>query len=304
MKCVKLLNLLDDEFQTVEETMINKTEIFIVDGGFLLHRFKWSKEQKTFKDICSGYINYIKKYYASSIIVFDGYDDKYSTKASEQRRRYATCDSPNFTIQEDSPVTVTQQKFLSNSNNKKQLIQMLTNRLSKENIEVKSASADADTLILNTAIERSRTLRTTIIGEDVDFLVILTALAPINNDIYFLKPRSGRVKTKTYSSRSLQLQYKAVKEFILLAHAFSGCDTTSSIFGKGKKQLLKLLQNEPLVKDVINTFNNKNSKHKEIQKAGETLFLYLYGDKSGKLSLNEYRCNVFKQSLLKEKSKL
>lgn len=30
----------------------------------------------------------------------------------------------------------------------------------------------------------------------------------------------------------------------------------------------------------------------------------MYGDKSGKLSLNEYRCNVFKQSLLKEKSKL
>lgn len=46
------------------------------------------------------------------------------------------------------------------------------------------------------------------------------------------------------------------------------------------------------------------STHEEVQKSGETLFLYLYGDKTGRNSLNEYRCNVFKQSLKKNKAKL
>lgn len=42
-------------------------------------------------------------------------------------------------------------------------------------------------LIVKTAIEKSRNIQTKIVSEDIDLLVFLTALAPEEKNIYFLK---------------------------------------------------------------------------------------------------------------------
>lgn len=80
-----------------------------------------------------------------------------------------------------------------------------------------------------------------IIGEDIDLLVILIALSPSDKEIFFLKPGRNKVLPKMYSSRSLDKK-PVLKANTLLLHAFSGCDTTSSIFGKGKLTLWELME--------------------------------------------------------------
>ena len=46
---------------------------YVLDGGSLLHRLTWHKEE-TFQDICQKYVDYvISKYGTEAITVFDGY---------------------------------------------------------------------------------------------------------------------------------------------------------------------------------------------------------------------------------------
>lgn len=79
--------------------------------------------------------------------------------------------------------TVNQELFLANEKNKTRL--MLTNKFENSNITVNQALDDADTLIVNTAIDLSLKNETVvIIGEDIDLLIILTGLAPTTNNIF------------------------------------------------------------------------------------------------------------------------
>lgn len=61
-----------------------------------------------------------------------------------------------------------------------------------------------------------------------------------------------------------------MKIYILLAYVFSGCDTTSVIYGKGKKLLMKSIANDSVLKKSVNTFKRMNARTNEVKKAGET----------------------------------
>lgn len=113
---------------------------------------------------------------------------------------------------------------------------MLAEKLKTVNITSKQATDDADVLIINTAIALSEQQNTVvIIGEDIDLLVILIGRTQSHQqEIYFKKVGKGNVKTQIYSSKSFD-QYPRIKKHILFLHAFSGCDTTSALFKKGKK---------------------------------------------------------------------
>lgn len=199
--------------------------------------------------------------------------------------------------------TVPQDKFLSNDKNKIRLISLLTKFLQNRGFVVKQAVDDADALIVKTAIEMSNNGRTSV--EDVDLLVLLIALTPENKDIFFIKPGTGKIKRKIFSSAEIQKSHERMKNTILLAHAFSGCDTTSSIFHKGKLQIFKLLQKDVQLANIARTFNDENSTLSEVREAGETLFLMVYGAKKIRnLSLDSYRFDQFKKSLQKQKSRL
>ncbi|GBM10493.1 hypothetical protein AVEN_109298-1 [Araneus ventricosus] len=90
---------------------------------------------------------------------------------------------------------------------------------------------DADVHIVKTAIETYEKIKKQIvvIGQDVDILVLPTALTPDYMDILMLKEGKGKVKDRFHSSKYLQ-NYNLVIEYkksILFLHAISGCDTTS-----------------------------------------------------------------------------
>lgn len=132
----------------------------------------------------------------------------------------------------------------------------------------------------------------------------MTALVPLNKVVYLLKPKIGRTNQRLFSSTSLQQQYSNIHNYILLCHSFSGCDSTSAIFGKGKKHLLKILESEAAMEKVLSTFNSRGLTKIEVKEAGETLFLSLYGEKNGKCSLDEWRYRLFQKSLKKTSAKL
>ncbi|XP_050063804.1 uncharacterized protein LOC114129279 isoform X2 [Aphis gossypii] len=105
--------------------------------------------------------------------------------------------------------TVNQELFLANEKNKTRLIHMLTNKFKNSNITVNQALDNADTLIVNTAIDLSLTNETVVIvGEG-----------------------KGTIERRIYSTNSLQSP-KDTKKSILFVHAFFGCDTTSSFYRK------------------------------------------------------------------------
>ena len=69
-------------------------------------------------------------------------------------------------------------------------------------------------------------------GQGVDLLVIMSQFENYKNNIYFFKPSLGTSQNKIYTSDSFK--YEEIKNCIAILNAFSGCDTTTSIFNQGK----------------------------------------------------------------------
>lgn len=82
-----------------------------------------------------------------------------------------------------------------------------------------------------------------IVGKDVDLLVLLVGLGSTHKNVYLFKP--GRYNKENnyyrYSANCMKSQIPA--KYILFLHAFTGCDTTSAIFNKGKIAACTLLRN-------------------------------------------------------------
>lgn len=89
-------------------------------------------------------------------------------------------------------VTVQQEHFLTNENNKTRLIQLLSDKMTR-GIETVVATGDADGTIVRCGLEKAALHPTvTIIGEDVDLIVLLIAFARPGSNVYFMKPGRGR----------------------------------------------------------------------------------------------------------------
>jgi hypothetical protein len=63
-----------DLFSPTTEQVNLQDAVYVVDGGYLLHRVTWQSKVK-FSSILQKYVDYVKDYYKqSATIVFDGYD--------------------------------------------------------------------------------------------------------------------------------------------------------------------------------------------------------------------------------------
>ncbi|CAG9769699.1 unnamed protein product [Ceutorhynchus assimilis] len=172
--------------------------LYVIDGGFLLHRVPWELRER-FSSILNKYVEYVKKYFGSrSIIVFDGYPDdpgEKSTKSAERLRRNKFM-AANVKFDESLLLTISKDKFLSNEGNKKRMISMLIKKFSEENISVEQAAEDADITIVRRAMENATHSEcVVVVGEDIDLLVIITALAPNSDSLFLMKPGKGNNAT-------------------------------------------------------------------------------------------------------------
>lgn len=158
-------------------------------------------------------------------------------------------------------------------------------------------------LIINTAISLSETFQYVfVVGEDVDLLVLLTALSPPQSNIYLRKPGKGKTAEKLYSADSFK--YKEYTNHILFLHAFSGCDTTSSLFNQGKMKFCSLVEKNTQLNAIIGVYNDEAEKPEETEDAGARFLVTLYGGDMEKESLEEIRYKRFAKSSIKSKFNL
>ena len=218
---------------------------YVLDGGSLLHRIPWTRGE-SFRSICNVYIDYITRRYPSdgTAVVFDGYDEQHSTKdVAHIRRNLSIRNSPDIHFTEDMIFSSKKDIFLSNQKNKQRFINLLGKQLEETEVKVHHAENDADVLIVQTALTQSATNEVVVIGEDTDLLILLLYhAAPEKNNIYLKSEQKQTVMKKVKIWDILKAKSNLGGRICTLLpaiHAFSGCDTTSRMFGIGKGIVLK-----------------------------------------------------------------
>ena len=271
--------------------------VYAVDGGYLLHHVIWQRPA-TFSQICAHYTSFIISKFGEAHIVFDGYN-MHSTKDEEHiRRRHAQL-SRDVVVENHKVVPVSQQEFLANGN-KKALIRLLTIHLETAGCKVYQAEADADRLIVSTAISLYESERESIIvGEDADILVLLIALANPLTDIKIMNPANKFHPHKVYSSKCIQMAMGDMKNNLLFLHAMTGCDTTSAFYRKGKKLPFKKLKEDVELQHIVQVFNDSQACTEDIAAAGEAFILVMYGGRMNS-NLDECRYHTVLRTIAKQ----
>ena len=80
----------------------------------------------------------------------------------------------------------------------------------------------------------------------------------------------------------------------MILHAISGFNTTSALFGQGKKKAVLLAQVDSL--DMLDVFENSGSSKDNIASAGEQFLLKLYGARMVD-TLDKYRYTCYSRSI-------
>lgn len=145
---------------------------------------------------------------------------------------------------------------------------MVSVRLRQKGCHVLQAEGDADLEIVKAAVTMSTTKSTTLIGEDTDLLILLLYHGkPESKELYF---RSDKGKPNVYNIKVLKnLLGDGVCTDLLFAHAFTGCDTTSRIFGVGKKSVFhKVIKGDSVLRTCSRTFCAQNSDQVAVESAG------------------------------------
>ncbi|KAJ8872407.1 hypothetical protein PR048_026011 [Dryococelus australis] len=229
----------------------------VMDGGFLLHKVAWpsvSTCSTIYKatSITSSNITLVR------VVLLFLMATPAQQKVPKMLSRPDDIDCRSLWdihFGEDTEITLKQDHFLCNGNNKSRLISMPSVRLLDSGIKCRTASDDAGTLIVTNAINKYMVSDSlAVIGEDVHLVVLLTALTPAEWEILFVNPSHGKTKTKIYSSK--YLQGLGLKNSISFIHAFTGCDT-SAVFCKGKLSCFKLFKKHTDLQDVADVFNKQ-----------------------------------------------
>ena len=158
-------------------------------------------------------------------------------------------------MKEDLIVPFTQEKFLSNTNNKVQLIKMLSQYLKDDGNKVINCSGDADSTICHTALDLATTgeKEVVLIADDTDIFVMLIYhwKSEMKNIIFFQQKM-----LRGWNIASLFPRLDKVKDHILFVHTMTGCDTTSAPYGKGKKSFLNQILKSKMLQSLSMTMQD------------------------------------------------
>ena len=137
---------------------------------------RWAKG-KTFFELAETYHKYyIKKNYDADnlVVIFDGYNDE-SIKSHEHMRINLIPQSCNVQVLAENKVPFTQDRFLSNIENKSSFVKFLPRKLQEWNVDVINCHGDADATIVKSAMHYAQQSSETIVivADDTDIAVML-----------------------------------------------------------------------------------------------------------------------------------
>ena len=185
--------------------------------------------------MCEKYVAYVQNHFGdNSISIFDGYGSETSTKITEQDRRASKDVAADILFEPDWKLTAKKSSFLNNRNNKDRFIKLLVTKLRANSTDAIQCIADADRAIVHTALTTATDINcdVVVVGNDTDILVMLGALAQNDMKLHILMSMDP---LQLYSISEVQSQFAEVLPYLIFAHAITGCDTVSCIYGMGKK---------------------------------------------------------------------
>jgi hypothetical protein len=246
----------------------------VVDGGALLHRLRWMKDT-TFSSVANLYYGYICRNYKNPTVIFDGYENA-TTKDHERARRNSIPQSSFVAIIPDNLIPYTQNRYFSLEDNKKEFVKFLSNYLGEKGVELVNCKGDADSEIVRVAlsIARQNVGTTAVVADDTDIAVMLLYhYTDEMDDIFLLQPNSNSM----WSMKKSQNQIMDIKEHLLFIHAFSGCDTTSSTYEKGKASAVAQLRKSVQLRQCSRVITSVESTPHEVGTAAIKAFKIVYG---------------------------
>jgi len=216
---------------------------YVLDGGSPLQR--------------DAKFDSVKRKYKSPIIVFDGFGTGPSTKDMTHLRRSGGTTGFRVNFVGVMSIKMKKDRFLANSTNKQRFIIMLSEKLQGSECKTVHAESDADLLIVQTVVESASTCATTVIGQDMDLLILLCFHA---DSTYFdLLLRSEKKQSnETQKICNIHWLQSALGpetcNLLPFVQALCGCDTPSCLFGIGKGAALKKLKSNTHFKKQAEVF--------------------------------------------------
>ncbi|KAL5020495.1 hypothetical protein ScPMuIL_003387 [Solemya velum] len=250
-----------------------ETEHFVLDGGSLLQHLSWNRGE-TFGSIAKTYAVFTSRSYPKATVVFNGYLDSPAIKDNTHLRRGKNV-HPVVSFNQDTIFSGKKEDFLSRDCNKQKMIDLISQTLRDESFEVINAPGDADVEIVKSAVQSAVTRSTTLVGEDTDLLVLLLFYAKATDeDLYF---RSDKAKASApYHINELKtILGDELCSQLLFIHAYTGCDSTSRIFG-----VQKHVKGDTTLKACANTFVQTKQTAAEIENKGCQAMTVIYGGKA------------------------
>ena len=200
-----------------------------------------------------------------------------STKDNEHIRRAQT-KCHDVEVKEINYYPKTQDRFLSNKNNKSQFIDLISRFLKNDHQNVINCNGDADTTIVETAINQATlsSNHVVVVADDTDIaIMLLYHWKDCIVDIIFYPQRLQ----KGWSVKSITPFLTTIKEHLLFIHAWSGCDTVSAPFGKGKASFLQLCEKSEELKDISTSMTDVWAAVEDIGSLSKDVFRILYHGK-------------------------
>ena len=130
------------------------------------------------------------------------------------------------------------------------------------------------------------------IGDDTDLLVLLIFHADLNShDIFFASERKN-AKNRVWNIKEVKSGLGPfVCKHVLFLHAFSGCDTTSRLYGIGKGTIFKKFLQSQAIQQAAAIFDIPHQ-----HKLGEKALAAIYsGKKTDSLNNLQYKKFPFEQ---------
>ena len=202
-------------------------------------------------------------------------------------------------------LTAAKDLFLNDATNKQRFVENLGQDLEAAGCKVFYASADADVLIVQKALESSDVQDTILVGDDTDLLVL--AIYHSKNSTYkliFAPELKKNAKQRIWDISKVKKDLGMFScKHILFQHAFLGCDTTSRLFGIGKGSILKKFKANSALQQAADVFDSTSSTLGEIESAGEKAMVAIYNGKKDD-TLNGLRLTRYCKKVAKSFNKV